>query len=1221
MKSLSSFSDFTGNTSFLWKEIPLNKDLLGGKAEWAKDQLKNETADALGDLLEKDILTKEMVIILLDTEEARSNWNKNTGRPKNSARYTLALQAGLKMLGYDTGHIDALFGKNTKAAVIAFQTKEGLVVDGAPGPKTIGKMLEKLGEISATEPFPVTQEPENKVEKRVEAVEKAEKDVEKKEEKEPEVKTEKAKLETKKEDEEKKKREEEAERKRVEEEKKKATAEQILKQQEEALKQRQDELEQAKKDSIDNAEAQNILAKQQAELIRQQQEIAKAKQDSIDKSEALKLQQEQNKILEKQRQEIQFPLNTEYNSGIIVQDKTNIPQTEIHQDLNTEDIELSDISLKPINNGQAKENKKEVYGDLDENGIPDWMEQKRQNVFESDSTPVEEKKENTPANEIKEGETRKDEVMKEVSQKTTHYLANKEGKNLSINVTPAKALTEEEAKKQGLELMDGDFELNKNGFISVLFLGKDASGIRPDSIMQFLIDPYSGDMSQVSISRDICVKNSKGKLVKLNSLKKKELLGAIEDITGQDTKYETSVDINNFESVIQPLLDKNFPEGITVDFGDTEYEIAGKKYTGELKLNAKELLTVSRARKGVLKNGNSTGGSDTARRARQMEIISSALNPLNNNPLSFIRMASDASDLISKIEGENNINVRKFATDLFTNRPNRTTKSFTTKVTNGNVRIPYIGDKTHAAAYIDIDKTRNDLQGFFGNESFAINSPSTIRNTEKSMETLTLSDKTLLQKGMAPDILKFIKGRESKSRTVEGLLAERGYSMELISSAEQAPLNIKYNDALQKIDSSGNLPIGTYSVVLDAGKDLQKGYLIQKQERNWSFERKFPISTGKNGISNMPGSQGTPNGLILVENIINGHLDEIIKHKTPQGKNSVLNGPATVNTTALVLASGEEQNSSIASRGIYLHETEQIANLGKRDSGACIRTGTFVATEIGQYIKKNKITKTPIYIANTEAAVKPIITNPVETQEDMVAELNLNEIPESVDRYIENKRLTTAFYYSDNFMNNFLPTLAKNKNMPGSRLLKDMYDVLKKNPENKKSYILWLKNECQKAENIDFKEKVKPLDILNFGKGVGHNDALDCFIAEGSSVKSIKGGIITTIEKNWKAEDPLSSVSHKGGNFVIVFNPEDNEFYRYCHLQELPESLNAGDIIPAGTIIGKVGHTGLNANKPGHGGHLHLEINKVREDFSTVVQNVDYIKNKLYSDETLLVRK
>lgn len=889
MKSLSTFSNFTGNTSFLWKEIPLNKDLLGGKAEWAKDQLKNETADSLGNLLIRDVLTKDEVIKLLDTDEAKQNWTrKNGGRPQNSARYTLALQAGLKILGHDVGSIDALFGSQTKAAVIAFQKTEGLQVDGAPGPQTIGKMLERLERVS-------TQGGSEK-----------------------------------------------------------GTESKIIVDKEEQKIDKQTQVKRENSKSNMNAPLNDVSLS-----------------DSEDALSDSNISEQEN--TEKKAKKTDYLIDV---SNVIVQDNTNIQRTKIRKELSEKKNISKANSLEDLMTPKVE--KKVIYGDSDGNGLPDWLERK-EIKDKNGKIELEKKKEDVSTKtsieeEVPIKELRNNEKETIKTTYTTKYLANKEGKNLPVTIPPAKALTPQEASKKGLELMSGDFELNKNGFISVLFLGKDASGIRPDSIMQFLIDPYSGDMSQVSISRDICVKNSKGKLVKLNSLQKTELLDAIEDITGQDTKYETAVDINNFESVIQPLLDKNFPEGITVDFGDTEYEIAGKKYTGELKLNAKELLTVSRARKGVLKNGRSTGGSDTARRSRQMEIIASALSPLNNNPLSFIRMASDASELISSIDGGSDINVRKFATDLFTNRPKRTTKSFTTKVTNGNVRIPYMGDKTHAAAYIDINKTRTDLQGFFGKnqrEFLAENTVSSEEENNLNESKIDGSKELLFKKGMPDFVYDFLKTKESPGKTVEEMYNERGYLAEGVPITEQVPLNKKYSGALKKIEAQEILPVGTYSLILDVGKDFQKGYLVRKENaHSWRFEKRFPLSSGKNGVSNIPGTQSTPKGLVFVKNIINGKLDEIIAAKRPQGKFSTLNGKATVNTTALVLTTGESKNSTIDSRGIYFHETEQISKLGERASGGCIRTGTFIATEMGEYIKKNSLDKTPIYIANTEAVEK-----------------------------------------------------------------------------------------------------------------------------------------------------------------------------------------------------------------------------------------------------------
>jgi murein DD-endopeptidase MepM/ murein hydrolase activator NlpD len=40
-------------------------------------------------------------------------------------------------------------------------------------------------------------------------------------------------------------------------------------------------------------------------------------------------------------------------------------------------------------------------------------------------------------------------------------------------------------------------------------------------------------------------------------------------------------------------------------------------------------------------------------------------------------------------------------------------------------------------------------------------------------------------------------------------------------------------------------------------------------------------------------------------------------------------------------------------------------------------------------------------------------------------------------------------------------------------------------------------------------------------------------------------------------------------------------------------SAKPGSVIRAGETLGTVGHTGEHAKNPGHGQHLHLEINKL----------------------------
>ena len=108
---------------------------------------------------------------------------------------------------------------------------------------------------------------------------------------------------------------------------------------------------------------------------------------------------------------------------------------------------------------------------------------------------------------------------------------------------------------------------------------------------------------------------------------------------------------------------------------------------------------------------------------------------------------------------------------------------------------------------------------------------------------------------------------------------------------------------------------------------------------------------------------------------------------------------------------------------------------------------------------------------------------------------------------------------------------------------------------------------------------------------IAHDDALDMFVDEGTPVESAAGGLVVEAETGWKAEDPFSTSAIRGGNEVIVYDPAGNRFYRYCHLDTVV--VGVGQTVEPGDYLGTVGHTGFNAVLPGHGQHLHFEINRV----------------------------
>ncbi|MEO8660349.1 MAG: peptidoglycan DD-metalloendopeptidase family protein, partial [Bryobacteraceae bacterium] len=85
-------------------------------------------------------------------------------------------------------------------------------------------------------------------------------------------------------------------------------------------------------------------------------------------------------------------------------------------------------------------------------------------------------------------------------------------------------------------------------------------------------------------------------------------------------------------------------------------------------------------------------------------------------------------------------------------------------------------------------------------------------------------------------------------------------------------------------------------------------------------------------------------------------------------------------------------------------------------------------------------------------------------------------------------------------------------------------------------------------------------------------------------------GVVIVAESGWTEADPFSTSSRLGGNSVIVVNPVIHRMYRYCHLESV--LVSAGELLRSGQTIGTVGHSGINASRPRHGGHLHFEVNE-----------------------------
>jgi len=193
--------------------------------------------------------------------------------------------------------------------------------------------------------------------------------------------------------------------------------------------------------------------------------------------------------------------------------------------------------------------------------------------------------------------------------------------------------------------------------------------------------------------------------------------------------------------------------------------------------------------------------------------------------------------------------------------------------------------------------------------------------------------------------------------------------------------------------------------------------------------------------------------------------------------------------------------------------------------------------------------------------------------------------------------LVSAIYYHNGFLDGF-PADRPDVD-PTSRI--DSL-ILRAMPAGfKRRYFDLLRSLMSPAQ---FKPLIRPVAYEPPGRGraareIAHDDALDMFVDEGTPVESASDGLVVEAETGWNPDDPLSTSAVQGGNEVIVFDRAGNRFFRYCHLERV--LVAPGQIVDQGDFLGTVGHTGFNAMIPGHGQHLHFEINRVDGGATKVV--------------------
>ena len=192
--------------------------------------------------------------------------------------------------------------------------------------------------------------------------------------------------------------------------------------------------------------------------------------------------------------------------------------------------------------------------------------------------------------------------------------------------------------------------------------------------------------------------------------------------------------------------------------------------------------------------------------------------------------------------------------------------------------------------------------------------------------------------------------------------------------------------------------------------------------------------------------------------------------------------------------------------------------------------------------------------------------------------------------------LVSAIYYHDGFLAGF--PVERPSADPERRIVAQICARLR--PESKAEFVSLLHEMWDESGPPGPARLMDPVLYSAAGGGArSHRDAIDLFAPEGSPVHSVSRGIVILADAGWNARDPFSTSSRKGGNSAIVFDPDHDRFYRYCHMSAV--FVDPGDLVAAGDVIGRVGHTGINASLPGHGHHLHFEANQYARGRVTVI--------------------
>ena len=131
-----------------------------------------------------------------------------------------------------------------------------------------------------------------------------------------------------------------------------------------------------------------------------------------------------------------------------------------------------------------------------------------------------------------------------------------------------------------------------------------------------------------------------------------------------------------------------------------------------------------------------------------------------------------------------------------------------------------------------------------------------------------------------------------------------------------------------------------------------------------------------------------------------------------------------------------------------------------------------------------------------------------------------------------------------------------------------------------------------------------------------HPYALDVFFQrvdrngeaeKGPIIRSLYPGIVVAAAADWSGGQGITNwksggLSPAAGNGVVIYDPATRKYCSYFHLYAV--ALRTGDIVAAGTVVGRGGNTGMNARKAGHGEHVHIEIFDAARDASLTAYEI-----------------